>query len=68
MNISTLIRRPRAPHHDDEVSDECPPHDFTSSWGSPAGRDVTESEAVPVIYCTACGDIRPLRIPSELSL
>jgi hypothetical protein len=40
----------------------CPPHQFLSAWATPT--DATDHEdTVPAIFCAACGDIRPLRIP-----
>ena len=41
----------------DEKPDRCPPHDFVAAW------DTMEDGNSGVIFCSACGDIRPLTPP-----
>ena len=41
----------------DEPEERCPPHEFTASWDK-------DTDGNGVIYCTACGDVRPLSPPN----
>ena len=41
----------------DRMSDPCPPHDFQHGW-------TKDTDADGVLFCSMCGDIRPLAVPS----
>ena len=40
----------------------CPPHDFESGWATPTDAK-DHDDTVPGLFCRACGDVRPFRIP-----
>ena len=42
----------------------CPPHAFEQGWGLAPGEDI-HADTVPVMFCSACGSIRWMRIPDE---
>lgn len=44
----------------------CPPHDFDAGWATPTDAK-DHDDTVPALYCSACGEIRALRIPSDAS-
>jgi hypothetical protein len=44
----------------DELDDRCPPHEFHGAlWD-----DIGANASLSVLFCTFCGDVRPLAVPS----
>lgn len=46
------------------VGHECPPHKFSSAWASSSDPSLLgDDNTVPCLYCSACGEVRALRVP-----